>query len=340
MMTLILNGQNQITKNSEKKETLNKQVYTIQIGSYSEKKWAELMLSKFNKNFQKECGIYTIKNYDTLRCRAANTKIELESDIQRLKNEHNLSPIVVLVNLKGIVGEIDSPIEVEVLKTIKKDIQPKSNVVIHKVDTLTTSVYEEPKIAIKIMPEDNSGSKEVVEVTEVQNTEVDSTTNLNELIKKYEVSLNENDNEMVRSNLFYLYGKTLNWERASKLLQNFQDVQSVLYAYGIGAIESNSQSLEIELHEWLEADEKGYLNLLLGVYKEKQKDNIGAFSYYEKAYKINQNDLYLMYSYARSLELINRLAEAKEMYRVIHASSMSGYEEIKNNAYNCFNALR
>ena len=47
------------------------------------------------------------------------------------------------------------------------------------------------------------------------------------------------DNDAINNNLFYLYGKTNNWPKASEKLCLLKKLDKVLYSYAIGALEIN-----------------------------------------------------------------------------------------------------
>lgn len=159
--------------------------------------------------------------------------------------------------------------------------------------------------------------------------------NLKESVKKYEQLYNfSQENSLVNNNLFYLYGKTNQWKKAKNKIDKSLDKGNLLYSYGLGALESYNQNLENELKDQLEHDIKGYVSLVLGVFKERQHNYQDAYNYYENAYRKNRFDLFIMFAYARAFELIEDYKKAKQIYFDIATIKSIKYENLRKISYN------
>ncbi len=282
--------------NISKKVKIEK-FYEIQLASFLNLNDAKNLYFKLPKDIKIKSNIYKLNKYYALRYGNASKSREiLTKDLKRVRK---------LIKSAYIV-KIDS-------NTLNKRIEFKSNKINKKIYKIKDN-YD----YVRVMAEANN----------LKNSNL-----LFESIKRYESLFKYNPkNLLISSNLFYLYGKTKSWQRVSKELYNLNNRQSLLYAYGVGAIESNDKNLEKNLKPFLYEDYNGYLNLILGVSKEKEGWSYQAYEYYKNAYLQNSYDEYLIYAYARACELVELYDLAKNLYKQL-SQKVDIEKSIKDNSY-------
>lgn len=164
---------------------------------------------------------------------------------------------------------------------------------------------------------------------------------LEKSIKMYEKLFgHKQTNTTINNNLFYLYGITNNWPKASEKMCLIKDQSKVLYSYALGALEINNPMIEDDLINFLNADKTGYTHLALAVYFERNDDINKAYLYYQKAYNTNRYDMYLAYAYARVCEIKEDYKKALFLYRNIANNKQKKYEQLKNYSTTRYQQLR
>ncbi|WP_297454176.1 tetratricopeptide repeat protein [Persephonella sp.] len=85
----------------------------------------------------------------------------------------------------------------------------------------------------------------------------------------------------------------------------------------------NTQIVHDYLTKNLKNDKTGYLYYVAGYLYEKEGKYKEALKYYKVAYKLNKEDPYIAYAYARILELNREYAKALKIYKSINLSKIT-----------------
>ena len=153
----------------------------------------------------------------------------------------------------------------------------------------------------------------------------------------YEMLLLEGvKSERIKINLCYLYGKHGSWTKAKDLIQKERHQSKLLYAYANGAVTTLQKNFYDNLKEYILLDRSGHLALLAGYYFEQKKQMKKAFDFYKMAYNKNRNDLYNMYAYARSLDMLGKNQVATPLYKELLLRTKEGsdmHERVKLRLY-------
>jgi Flp pilus assembly protein TadD len=138
-------------------------------------------------------------------------------------------------------------------------------------------------------------------------------------VRIYELLVNrvEPENRRALSNLLYLYGLRGNWVSARELIKKRHGLDTLVYAYALGAIHGFRRNEIKHLVPFARLDGSGRLKLLLGVFYERDGEMKKAFRWYEAGYAVNPGDPYVAYAYARILDMANRGKEAAKIYERI-----------------------
>jgi tetratricopeptide (TPR) repeat protein len=128
-------------------------------------------------------------------------------------------------------------------------------------------------------------------------------------------------------NLCYLYGREGSSTQMEKLVEGKRGVNDYYYAYGIGALESGNRDVYTILAPQLAYDKSGRLAMLCGYFYERENNLARSASFYKIAYTANPNDPYILYAYARSVDMTGDVNNAIYLYTQL--SNMNSSEEIK-----------
>lgn len=286
----------------------DKIVYAIQFITFSKNKKDSALefLDTLDEHIQSQTALYLNGELISLRYKPSISRELLLNDLEKIKD----------------IGFEDAYIVESYLRKfqIKQEKLPPKNVY---QDSISYSPFSQEKSPKKLT------KYEYKQILNIANKFKES-SNLHASIEKYETLFDDSkDNEIVNNNLFYLYGKTNNWNNAKLNLQNINRKDKLLYAYGLGSLESYSKNLEKELQSEIDEDFSGYVNLILGVLKERENNFNDAYTYYETAYIKNRSDIYIAFAYARAYELIKKYDLAQKIYFEISAIESDRYIEIK-----------
>lgn len=296
-------------------------VYTIQLATFpKDKKYIGVKyLNDLPSDIRSKSVLYPIGDYYALRYNPLKQRELLFDETYRLKDMGYTNAYIVQTSL-----------------TKFQEIQ---GVVVHKSSKsdLVSDSLENANESNKTKELTNYKYREILYLADSLN----KTNQLIESMEQYEILFKSNkSNNVVNKNLFYLYGKTNNWERAKSNIVDIKRKDKLLYAYGLGALENYNVNLENELKPELCDDISGYVNLVLGVFKERQKNYQDAYNYYENAKNINRFDMFIMFAYARAFELIKKYDLAQKIYLDISLVKSDRYKNIKLQAHNRYIELK
>ena len=139
-------------------------------------------------------------------------------------------------------------------------------------------------------------------------------------------------------NLCYLYGREGSSAQMEKLVEGKRGVNDYYYAYGAGALESGSRDVYAILSPQLAYDKSGRLAMLCGYFYERENNPARSASFYKIAYAANPNDPYVLYAYARSVDMAGDIDRAVYLYTQL--SNMNSGEEIKTASRGRISILR
>ncbi len=292
--------------------------FTVQFASYLSKEEAKKLFDSLPKEIKKDSFVTKYGDYFVFRYANEQSREKATLHLNKIKNIGFSDAFVV----ESASWRVEKAInwQVETKKKIKKQIvkkakktlvQAKKSLKHYKdIDPFVYNrlLYEADK---KVAQKDYTGS-----------------------IKGYEELLEySEDKTFLLINLFYLYGKTKTWQKAKSYLEYAQNPRELLYAYGVGALESQDPNLLKELKPWLNGDFKGYLWLISAVFLEDNNKLQEAYLYYEEAYKRDRSDPFLIFAYARSCDIIQKYETAKQIYKQLAYNSEDIDKNLKDIAY-------
>ncbi|MCK5111238.1 MAG: hypothetical protein KAQ94_06925 [Arcobacteraceae bacterium] len=329
----------------EKENELNKGdrlVYTIQLATFPKnKKYIGIkFLNNLDENIRLKSVLYPIGDFFTLRYNPSTKRELLFDEVYKLRDMGHESAFIVQTSLNKFYKAQKETISNLKFNDVKEEKQSSLKIY--------TTVQEQTIKTVKISPKTKKNTVIEKKLTKYEYTATldaaNKLTKNNQLIdsiEKYEILFKDRlTNKLVNKNLFYLYGKTNNWQKAKINIQNIKRKDKLLYAYGLGALENFNQNLENELKPELNEDLSGYVNLVLGVFKERQKEYKCAYAYYENAYMKNKFDIFIQFAYARAYELIGKNDFAQNIYLEISSIKSDNYANIKTQAYNRYLELK
>jgi len=288
----------------------NNKMYSIQLGTFNTKDQALSFLMTLDEKIKKESFIYEVDDYITLR-------YKISKKVRFLRNS--------LIEIKKL-GFKDSYIATSIISKLEKPI----NDIKQTIKTVTTK--EEIQVIKKKINRFN--------YTKILNQAHNYKVNMNffKSIEFYEKAYNLiKNNNSANNNLFYLYGKTNNWQKAKIRLLEFENKDVFLYSYSRGALEINNIKLESDIKPYLMYDNSGYTKLILGYHFEMNNNLKKASYYYKKAYK--KNNIYLSFAYARFNEIIKNYKKAKFIYKYIYENIDTQSIILKDKAYKRYQEL-
>jgi tetratricopeptide (TPR) repeat protein len=139
-------------------------------------------------------------------------------------------------------------------------------------------------------------------------------------------------------NLCYLYGREGSIAQMEQLIEGKRGVNDYYYAYGVGALESGNRDLYAALSPQLVYDKSGRLAMLCGYFYERQNNPSKSASFYKMAHTTNPNDPYILYAYARSVDIAGDTNKAIYLYTQL--SNINSSEEIKTASRGRISVLR
>lgn len=139
-------------------------------------------------------------------------------------------------------------------------------------------------------------------------------------------------------NLCYLYGREGSTTSMEKLVEGKRGLNDYYYAYGVGALEAGNRDLYTALAPQLVYDKSGRLAMLCGYFYERQNNPAKSASFYKMAHTTNPNDPYILYAYARSVDIAGDTNKAIYLYTQL--SNINSSEEIKTASRGRISVLR
>jgi len=281
-------------------------IFTIQLATYSIKDEAKIFYNSLPEKIKKKCHITRIKRYFVFRYDSNEKREELEDELVKIKNMGFSDAFIVKSPVWRVKKSFDwqtnskRRIKKEIVKRVKRDVKRVKNILNNykNIDSFSYNrlLYEADKMM--------------------------QMKNYEGAIKGYEWLLEySKDKTFILINLFYLYGKTKEWQKAKSYLDYVKNPRELLYAFGVGALESKDPNLLEELGGWLKGDYKGYLWLICAVFLEESERLIESHLYYEEAYKRDSSDPFLLFAYARSWDIMKNYENARKYYEMVLRSS-------------------
>jgi len=282
----------------------SKTSYTIQLISIP-KSSIEIAKKTFNElphDIKEKSVLYPLGSYITIRYLSSDGVTPLKSVLKDMKKTQFKDSLIVRMNTNKYI------------KLLNKNSNYENNTIQHDSDDSQYSLSCTQQQSFKFEKLDNFQYTRILSNAH----KFKSLNKVRDSIKQYERAFaHQQSNNAINNNLFYLYGKTNNWPKASEKLCLLKKHDKVLYSYAIGALEINNPMIEDELKDTLHYDKSGYIHLALGVYFERNEMYIKAHSYFKKAYDINRYDVYLAFAYARSCEIESDYKKAAFVYKMI-----------------------
>lgn len=302
---------------SRDEKNINKKVYTIQLFSYADKEMLREAFEKIPAEFKTYTNLYNVKGAIKGRCFEANSPEDLAAYLKKVQNAGFKDAFIVKTTVLDMQNEIISgKKETPPIKTVDNKFDKKEDAAAKLPDN--ENIKTEPKKDLSLPPaaKTSIGESQKTEILYKAHSAYLS-GNEGEAITYYEMLLSVDDeNEKIKNNLCYLYGKQGAWLYAKELIEAQKYQGKFIYAYAYGAIERNDPNFYNDLSAYIAIDHSGKLMILAGYYFEKQNDMEKANRYYETAYERNPQNVYNIFAYARSLD-IKRDLKAAELYRSI-----------------------
>lgn len=308
---------------NEEHKNENKKVYTIQLFSYIDKNIAQEVFEKIPTEFKVYTNLYKIKGTIKGRCFQGSAISELKPYIEKLHAIGFKDAFIVKTTTLDMQNEIISDKKEEV--TTKQTKSKNEDIIETTQNTQQKDLLSSPKIQKTISQSDKADI-----LLKAQNSYLNG--NESDAIMYYEMLLaSDSENEKIKNNLCYLYGKQGAWSHAKDLIeaQNYQG--KFIYAYAYGAIERNNPNFYYDLSPYILVDHSGRLMILAGYYFEKQNEIEKANYYYQMGYEKNPENVYNIFAYARSLD-IKKNTQAITIYKTILskiATSHPMYSSVK-----------
>lgn len=292
-LSSILFSSESISFGNKEKSLQETRVYTIQLFSTKDLKYAENLFKKVPLELQKKAHLYEVDNW--IKCRYAQTPFysKIKPFVKKLKKAGFKDVFIV---------------ETTLLKMKNKLLQNPNSKLAHS----------------------NSSRKKPTKIKSPKNSRF---LNSNLLLKAnraykngdefqamlyYEMLIaNGDDNQKVKNNLCYLYGKRGAWLQAKDIIDKQRYINRLLYAYAYGAVETNQEDFYNNLSQYIMIDKSGRLSLLSGYYFEKQDRMQRALGFYKMAYEKNPSDLYNLFAYARAEDIAQNYKKATLLYKNI-----------------------
>lgn len=265
----------------------NSYIYTIQLFSSKTLPPAERFAKNLDKDIQKDSFILKIGSYYVVRYKNEKKYNYLKQILKNLKKYGFNDAFIVKMDERRLLKAIRYTSE----KTFNKNSDKKN-----KTDT-----------TLILLDADNFYKAGKYHKS------------LNYYLKAYRLG---NRSENIVINISYLMGKTCNLKKFENFINEIDDKEPSVYAFGIGAIEVEEDNiLKDLLLKNIDFSQEGYIELLLGYIYEKEKDFKNALHFYKNAYLKNSKDPYFVYAYARALDLDKRYKKALRYYKYLLKNS-------------------
>ncbi|QOY53059.1 tetratricopeptide repeat protein [Candidatus Sulfurimonas baltica] len=263
-------------------------VYTIQLFTTKDLKYANELVENMNSQFQNKTHVYKSGEYYVARFAQDRSYKYLKPFVFTMQNMGYKTAYISELTLEQMQREL-----IKDNKTIKKEpIEISQN-------TITVPKISKSNITLKA----NDAYKRGDEY---------------EAIMYYEMlSASGYSNNKIKNNLCYLYGKRGAWLNAKELIDKEHYQSKFLYAYAYGAVQSLQKDYYSNLLPYISVDNSGLLMLLTATYFERKNDMQRASSFYKLAYEKNPTNPYIIYSYARSADIQNDKQKAKKLYNKV-----------------------
>jgi len=268
----------------KKQKDQNTTVYSIQLFAYKSLQGAKIKFDTIPQNLKDKVALYKSGEYIVARYGAESSYEKMEKSLQKIKEAGYTDAFVAKTNSFSMKNN-----RIVTGDKTKKEITQNEKI------TPIISKHNESELLLKAQEAYQSGDEMSA-------------------LFHFEMLLDLGyENQKIKNNLCYLYGKRGAWLQAQKLIESEGYEGKLIYAYAYGAVESNQDNYYDTIFPYIAADNSGRLIVLSGYYFEKRGDMQKALSFYKMAYKKNPSDIYNIYAYARALD-IEQNKKAKSLY--------------------------
>ena len=263
----------------------NTTVYSIQLFTFKSLRRAEVMLDKTPQNLKDKVALYKSGEYIVGRYGEERSYAKIKQSLQKI---HEAGYVDAFIVKTSSFYRKNNKVFSGADKT-KKEISHTKNT------TPNISKLNKSELLINAQRAYQSGDEL-------------------EAILCYKMLLDLGyENQKIKNNLCYLYGKRGAWLKAKKIIKSQRYQDKLLYAYAYGAVESNQDNYYNDMLPYISVDSSGRLMMLSGYYFEKREDMQRALSFYKMAYEKNPSDIYNLFAYARALDR-EQNKKAKHLY--------------------------
>lgn len=267
-------------------EAQNKRVYAVQLFADKDISRAKETLSRASKEIVQDASLHKIGDYIVARWGSDFSYSKTKESLQKAKSLGFRDAYVVESTLFDM----------------------RDNAIIEEVQqTKHSLVQAEPKRAKLSIGEKSTLLLKAADAYK-RGDEVEAMIYYEMLLAADEAS------QKIKNNLCYLYGKRGAWHEAKDVIDGESSPAKLIYAYAYGALQSNQESFYDDLAPYIAVDRSARLMLLAGSYFENRGDISRAFGFYKMAHDKNPTDLYVLFAYARALDMTNN-EEALSFYK-------------------------
>jgi hypothetical protein len=278
--------------------------YAIQIFSVKNNKNTNKILKKLPSKLKKDTHLYRVGEYIAIRYASAKNSKELEPYLEKFYEVGFKDAYIVKTtkwHMRTSILDINKTITEDTNQSLVKDIENQN--VKKQLDIKIKKNHVSKYIRTNIVKKADKAYK---------------TGDESSAILYYEMLLNSGySTKKIKNNLCYLYGKRGAWFEAKDLIEKEKFAFKFLYAYAYGAMQTNQDDFFKDLSEYIMLDKSGRLSLISGYYYEKKAKLDKANSFYKMAYDKNPSDVYNMFAYARSLDMMHNTNDALNLYKKI-----------------------
>jgi tetratricopeptide (TPR) repeat protein len=288
-----------------------KEGYILQLLSTKSHDGAQATLKKVPQKYQSGIAIEQNNGFYGVRYLTVMDKQQLPQIISDFKAAGFKSPLALRAN------------------TLKVATLPPKNLNTQTAESpkVTTRHITQPsKLSIKTLTSNLSDHDRTRLIVDAQNAFASQDYTQATIYYEMMVASGIKDKQIL-INLCYLYGREGSIAQMETLIEGKRGLNDYYYAYGVGALESGNRDLYTALSPQLVYDKSGRLAMLCGYFYERQNNPAKSASFYKMAHTTNPNDPYILYAYARSVDIAGD--SNKAIYLYTQLSNINSSEEIK-----------
>ena len=293
-----------------------RKIYTIQLFTLTKKYPKKEIINKIPPKLRDEVHLHAVADRKTVACYSqASNYSEIKSKLQKVKKAGYKNAYIITTR-KWTMPHKEKHQKQRLSKDTPSQVTAKVNKREYKKQKLSKFVIS--KMIVKANKAYKSGDEMQAMII-------------------YEMLLSAGvKSQRIKNNLCYLYGKHGAWNQAKDVIQKERHQSKLLYAYAKGAVITSQKNFYKNLKEYILLDRSGHLALLAGYYFEQKNQMKRAFDFYKMAYDKNRSDLYNIYAYARSLDMLGKHQMATQLYKKLLLQTKEGsdiYKQVKSRVY-------